>query len=74
MAEYFVTFWREWSTGTLYIEIRTTSRRLGEHRAGTADTFTKYRSAGIHVERFDTVSGGTRETAEMGSRLEDSVD
>jgi len=55
------------------------SRRLGEHRAGTADAFTKkyrvYRF--VHVERFDSAYQAiTREKhlKKMESRLEDSVD
>ncbi|HEY2426375.1 MAG TPA: GIY-YIG nuclease family protein [Pseudolabrys sp.] len=57
MAEYFVYILASGRHGTLYIGVTNDlSRRLGEHRAGTADAFTKkyrvYRL--VHVERFDT--------------------
>jgi len=57
MVEYFVYILASGRHGTLYIGVTNNlSRRLAEHRAGTADAFTrKYRVHRlVHVERFET--------------------
>jgi putative endonuclease len=56
MAEYFVYILSSGRHGTLYIGVTNAlSRRLAEHRAGTADSFTKKYKVLVHVEKFETV-------------------
>jgi putative endonuclease len=58
MAEYFVYILSSGRHGTLYIGVTNAlSRRLAEHRAGTADSFTKKYKVYqlVHVERFETI-------------------
>ena len=57
MAEYFVYILASGRHGALYIGVTNNlSRRLAEHRAGTADAFTKkYRVHRlVHAEGFET--------------------
>jgi putative endonuclease len=65
MAEYFVYILASGRHGTLYIGVTNDlSRRLAEHRAGTADAFTKKYKVHrlVHVEKFETAySAITRE-------------
>jgi putative endonuclease len=59
MAEYFVYILVSRRYGTLYIGVTNNlSRRLTEHRAGTADAFTKKYKVHrlVHVEEFDTAA------------------
>jgi putative endonuclease len=58
MAEYFVYIPSSGRHGTLYIGVTNDlSRRLAEHRAGTADSFTKKYKVYqlVHVGKFETV-------------------
>ncbi len=65
MAEYFVYILASGRHGTLYIGVTNDlSRRLAEHRAGTADAFTKKHQVDrlVHVETLETAySAITRE-------------
>ena len=65
MAEYFVYILASGRHGTLYIGVTNDlSRRLAEHRTGTADAFTKKYQVHrlVHVETFETAySAITRE-------------
>jgi len=59
MGEYFVYILASRRYGTLYVGVTNNlSRRLAEHRAGTADAFTKKYKIHrlVHVEPFDAAA------------------
>jgi putative endonuclease len=59
VAEYFVYILASRRYGTLYIGVTNNlARRLAEHRAGTAASFTKRHNVHrlVHVERFESAT------------------